>query len=72
MKNKIIILVFLIGSFLFAANFGPYKITSLFTQVSTEDEFIIEKAKADSIAILKNETKNTTTTPTRIPMVFRI
>lgn len=59
MKNKIIILVFLIGSFLFAANFGPYKIVSLFTQGSTEDELIIEKAKADSIAILKNETKNT-------------
>lgn len=58
MKNKIIILVFLIGSFLFAANFGPYKIVSLFTE-GNDDELIIEKAKADSIAILKNETKNT-------------
>ncbi|MBF4487524.1 SpvB/TcaC N-terminal domain-containing protein [Flavobacterium sp. CSZ] len=59
MKNKIIILVFLIGSFLFAANFGPYKIASLFTQGNAENELVIEKAKADSIAILKNETKNT-------------
>ncbi|MFQ6602988.1 SpvB/TcaC N-terminal domain-containing protein [Flavobacterium sp. C3NV] len=59
MKNKIIILVFLIGSFLFAANFGPYKIASLFTQGNTENELVIENAKADSIAVLKNETKNT-------------
>lgn len=59
MKNKIIILVFLIGSFLFAANFGPYKIASLFTQGNTENELVIENAKADSIAILKNENKNT-------------
>ncbi|MWB95447.1 hypothetical protein GON26_13840 [Flavobacterium sp. GA093] len=59
MKNRIIILVFLIGSFLFAANFGPYKITSLFTHNGTENELVIEKAKTDSIAILKNEIKNT-------------
>ena len=59
MKNKIIILVFLIGSFLFAANFGPYKIASLFTQGNTENELVVANAKADSIAILKNENKNT-------------
>ncbi|MDA6070180.1 hypothetical protein NJT12_11180 [Flavobacterium sp. AC] len=57
MKNKIIILVFLIGSFLFAANFGPYKIVSLFTQTTPEKELTV--SKSDSITVLKNENKNT-------------
>ena len=57
MKNKIIILVFLIGTFLFAANFGPYKIASLFTESISEKELAV--SKTDSIAIAKNETKST-------------
>ncbi|SNR84406.1 RHS repeat-associated core domain-containing protein [Flavobacterium sp. ov086] len=57
MKNKIIILVFLIGSFLFAANFGPYKIASLFTQTTSEKETVI--SKTDSIGIYNSENKNT-------------
>jgi RHS repeat-associated protein len=57
MKDKIILLVFLIGTFLFAANFGPYKIASLFTETTSEKEPAV--FKADSIAILKDETKNT-------------
>ena len=57
MKNKIIILVFLIGSFLFAANFGPYKIASLFTQNTAAKEAAV--SKIDSAAVLKNESKST-------------
>nr|WP_315242710.1 SpvB/TcaC N-terminal domain-containing protein [uncultured Flavobacterium sp.] len=57
MKNKIIILVFLIGTFLFAANFGPYKIASLFTESTSEKESDV--AETDLISIVKNETKNT-------------
>ncbi len=55
MKNKIIILVFLIGSFLFAANLGPYKIASFFTKNASEKKSAV--SKTDSIAILKTENK---------------
>ena len=55
MKNKIIIIVFLIGSFLFAANFSPYTIASLFTENVSEKEKNI--SSTDSIAISYNETK---------------
>jgi RHS repeat-associated protein len=57
MKNKIIILLFLVGSLLFAANFGPYKIAYLFAENTPEKELAV--SKKDSIAIAKNETKNT-------------
>ncbi|SHL42830.1 SpvB/TcaC N-terminal domain-containing protein [Flavobacterium chilense] len=57
MKNKIIILVFLIGSFLFAANFGGYNFHSLFSQNTSEKETVL--SKTDSIGIIKNEIKNT-------------
>ncbi len=57
MKDKIILLVFLIGTFLFAANFGPYKIASLFTETTSEKKLAV--SKTDSTAIAKNETKNT-------------
>ena len=52
MKDKIIILVFLIGTFLFAANFGPYKIASLFTETTSEKK--LAASKTDSTAIAKN------------------
>ncbi|MGO4770913.1 SpvB/TcaC N-terminal domain-containing protein [Flavobacterium sp. W22_SRS_FK3] len=57
MKNKIIILVFLIGTFLFAANFGPYKIAYLFAESTSEKQSDV--VATDSISIVKNETKNT-------------
>ncbi|MNX38290.1 hypothetical protein D3C86_686270 [compost metagenome] len=59
MKNKIIILVFLIGSFLFAANFGPYKIAAFFTENNSEKELAISEKEADSIAVLTKENENT-------------
>jgi len=59
MKNKIIILVFLIGSFLFAANFGPYKIASFFSENKLERELVTAPKELDSTAILKKENKNT-------------
>ena len=65
MKNKIIILVFLIGSFLFAANFGPYKIVSFFNESSADNEKVI--TKADSITVLKNENRNTKSFSADIP-----
>jgi RHS repeat-associated protein len=65
MKDKIILLVFLIGTFLFAANFGPYKIASLFTETAFEKELAV--SKTDSIAIAKNETKNTKSFSADIP-----
>ena len=57
MKNKIIIFVFLAGAFLFATNFESYKISSLFNQSTPEKESAV--SKIDSMANLKNETKNT-------------
>jgi RHS repeat-associated protein len=64
MKKKIIILVFLIGSFLFAANFGPYKIASLFAQNNSEKESIV--SVIDSAAVLHKENKNTKSFPADI------
>ncbi|MEO8535840.1 MAG: hypothetical protein ABI441_18935, partial [Flavobacterium sp.] len=57
MKNKIIILVFLIGSFLFAANFGEYNFRTLFSKNTSEKETVL--SKTDSTGIIKNEIKNT-------------
>lgn len=59
MKNKIIILIFLIGSFLFAANFGGYNFNSLFSQNTSEKETVL--SKTDSTGIIRNEIKNTKT-----------
>ncbi|HEY1193218.1 SpvB/TcaC N-terminal domain-containing protein [Flavobacterium sp.] len=56
MKNRIIILVFLIGAFLFAANIGEYKITTLFSENNPEVKTV---AIADSTVVFKNENKTT-------------
>jgi RHS repeat-associated protein len=65
MKNKIIILVFLIGSFLFADNFGGYNFHSLFSQNTSEKETVL--SKTDLTGIIKNETKNTKSFSADIP-----
>lgn len=67
MKNKIIILVFLIGSFLFAANFGPYKIASFFAEHNSENESSISKNATDSIAIIHKKIENTRSFGADIP-----
>ncbi|PBJ11905.1 T6SS effector amidase Tae4 family protein [Flavobacterium sp. ACN6] len=57
MKNKIILLVFLIGTFLFAANFGEYKMSSLFSENTSTEEVLT--SKSDSTVIIKNDNKST-------------
>lgn len=56
MKNRIIILVFLIGAFLFAANIGEYKIASLFSANTPEEQTV---SISDSTAVVKSENKTT-------------
>ncbi|WP_281235089.1 SpvB/TcaC N-terminal domain-containing protein [Flavobacterium gelatinilyticum] len=55
MKNKIIFLLFLIGTFLFAANFGEYKIPSFFSENDSEEKQAV--IESDSAAVFKNEEK---------------
>ncbi|MFH6991107.1 SpvB/TcaC N-terminal domain-containing protein [Flavobacterium sp. FlaQc-48] len=57
MKNKIILLLFLIGTFLFAANFGDYKIPSFFTADSSGKEPAV--SNSDLNVVLKEENKST-------------
>ncbi|MDQ6469892.1 SpvB/TcaC N-terminal domain-containing protein [Flavobacterium sp. LHD-80] len=56
MKNRIIVLVFLIGAFLFAANISEYKIAFLFSENTVEEKGVLV---SDSTVIQKNENKTT-------------
>jgi RHS repeat-associated protein len=56
MKNRIIVLVFLAGAFLFAANIREYKIASLFSENTVEEKSLLG---SDSTVVLKNENKTT-------------
>lgn len=57
MKNKSILLLLFIGAFLFAANFGGYKIVSFFSENTSKEE--VPNVKSDSLSIFKSESETT-------------
>src|SRR6218665_1279096 len=59
MKKKIIFLLFLIGTFLFASNLGDYKIPSFITDKFSEKESAISESKSDAAIEVKNESEGT-------------
>lgn len=59
MKKKIIFLLFLIGTFLFASNLGDYKIPSFITDRFSEKESAISESKSDAAIEVKNESEGT-------------